>query len=285
MERQLPTRGVRVYDSQITPERHGVKREYEDPVTPFADGTQVSEGFKFLPVPTETDDLQTTCTKLEELAKIVEQGNSLALFTGLNLATYPSKSDLESVAMSQLTSEELWMYETWKEMKTRQDTKSKNGDRSCNEGDSNAMKLPYFDWEQNVAPVPQGAHSLKRFTQRAAAMDVVFGHRGATPENASWLTSHMIFMLPLVKAVTKVTNITKNLKNSHQSRQTRGLTDMEVAEVETARKLVSIANKNRAREMEKIRRLSKRIEKSASILRERAEALERLRHTSIMQRR
>ncbi|GCB24208.1 hypothetical protein AAWM_07093 [Aspergillus awamori] len=280
MERQLPTRGVRILDTQIAPERHGVKREYHDPSTPSADSTQVNEGFKFLAVPTETDDLEATCTKLKELAKTVEQGNSLALFTGLKLATYPSKSDPESVAMSQLTPEELWMYETWKEMKMIQDAESTNGDRSCGEEDRNGMKLPYFDWEQNVAPVPQGAQSLKRFTQRAAAMDVVFGHQGATPENASWLTSHMIFMLPLVKAVTKITNIKKNLKNNHQSRHTRGLTDMEAAEVETARKLVAIATKNRAREMEKIRRLTKSIEEDALIIRGRAEALERSRHTS-----
>ncbi|OJJ67939.1 hypothetical protein ASPBRDRAFT_33785 [Aspergillus brasiliensis CBS 101740] len=277
MERQLPTRGVRVYDTQIAPEHYEVKREYHDPDTPSTDSTQVSEGFRFLPVPTESDDLATTCMKLEELAKTVEQGNSLALFTGLKLATYPAKSDLESMAMSQLTPEELWMYETWKEMKMIQDTEIKGG-RYSGEEDHNGMQLPYFNWEQNVAPVPQGAQSMKKFTQRAAAMDVVFGHRGATPENASWLTSHMVFMLPLVKAVTKVTNLKKNLKNNHRSRHTRGLTDMEAAEVETARKLVVIANKNQSREMEKIRRLTKSIEESALILKGRVEALERSRH-------
>ncbi|RDK45567.1 hypothetical protein M752DRAFT_324468 [Aspergillus phoenicis ATCC 13157] len=80
-------------------------------------------------------------------------------------------------------------------------------------------------------------------SQRAAAIDMVFGHQDATPGNASWLTLYMIFMILFVKAVTKITNIKNNLKNNHQLWDTRGPTDMQTAEIETARILVAIVTK------------------------------------------
>ncbi|RAL02060.1 uncharacterized protein BO80DRAFT_423974 [Aspergillus ibericus CBS 121593] len=284
MEYQLPLRGVRLPDDPM--EEHKTYHvESHNRGTYSTNIAQLSEEFRILPVPTDTDDLETTCTKLEELAKVVEQGNSLALFTGLKLATQRTR-DPESVAKAQLTPDELMMYESWKAMRMRQTTRQSDGDGNGNgngihdddnnqNGQSEIMQLPDFNWAENVAPVPQGAQSLKKFTRRAEAMDVVFGHEGATPENASWLTSNMIFMLPLVKAVTKVCNIGKHLENTSGDRHMRGLTDMEAAEVETVRRLVAIAGKNRTREMEKIHRLTRSIQEAMLVLKARADALER----------
>ncbi|PYI05317.1 hypothetical protein BO78DRAFT_371390 [Aspergillus sclerotiicarbonarius CBS 121057] len=274
MEYQLPMRGARVSDHHM--EEYKIHHaELHDQGTHATNVAQYSEGFRILPVPTETDDLEATFTKLEELAKVVKQGNSLALFTGLKLATQKAR-DPESVAKAQLTPHELMMYEAWKNMRTIQDTRQDDGGDCKHDQDSRpVMNLPDFNWEENVAPVPQGAQSLKKFTRRAEAMDVVFGHQGATPENASWLTSNMISILPLIKAVTKVCNIGKHLENSNSDRHTRDLTEMEAAEVETVRKLVAIAGKNRNREMAKIHRLTRSIEEAMLVLRGRAEALEK----------
>ncbi|RAL14282.1 uncharacterized protein BO97DRAFT_404262 [Aspergillus homomorphus CBS 101889] len=219
---------------------------------------QLSENLKFLPVPTATDDLEATMKKMEDLAQIVAQGNSLALFTGLALASQTTR-DTESLAKEQLSPEETALYEAWQARKA----------------DPNlaGSPLPSFDWNANVAPIPEGAQSLKNFTKRAAAMDVIFEHQGATPENASWLTTHMPEVLPLVKAVTKIANVKQSLAAQNQA-QYRGLTDMEAAEVETVRKIVAIAETNTNRELERMRRLARSIREAASIIKSRAEALQ-----------
>jgi transposase len=54
----------------------------------------------------------------------------------------------------------------------------------------------------------------------------------------------------------------------------RGLTDMEAAEVETVRKIVSLAERNRTRELEKIRKLTRSITESAAVVKARVKVLE-----------
>ena len=231
----------------------------------------LGENLKILPVPMDTDDLETTSRKMQDLARVVEQGNSLALWTGLKLASHNKRRDLESSARSQMTESEWELYERWKGM---QDT--------CNDGDEHnnlneqqkPMDVPEFDWNENKAPVPTGAHSVRKFTQRAAAMDMVWGHEGATPEHASWLTFNMPVMLPLIKAITKVSNIQKHIQNADPL--AGKLTDMEAAEIETVRRVVEVAEGNRLRELERIRKLAKSICESAAIIKSRAEGLEKL---------
>ncbi|PYH95305.1 hypothetical protein BO71DRAFT_449450 [Aspergillus ellipticus CBS 707.79] len=266
MEHRLPTRGVLLPDDHEEIKRESSIERPKPTMSPV-DLMDLSASLKILPVPTLTDALEATSTKLTELAKVVEKGNSLALFTGLQLASQKPR-DPETVAKESLTTMELEQYESWKRM-----TES-HGNMHSGESRGETMKLPGFNWETNLAPVPQGAQSMKKFTKRAAAMDIVFGHQGATPEHAAWLTSNMIFILPLIKAVTKVSNIGEHLESTKDPHM-RGLTDMEVAELETVRKLLSIVDKNRNREMEKIHRLMRSINESMSVLKARAEALEK----------
>jgi uncharacterized protein YlxW (UPF0749 family) len=54
----------------------------------------------------------------------------------------------------------------------------------------------------------------------------------------------------------------------------RGLTDVEAAEVETVRKIVSLAERNRTRELEKIRKLTRSITESAAVIKARVKSLE-----------
>ncbi|RAK71408.1 uncharacterized protein BO72DRAFT_392096 [Aspergillus fijiensis CBS 313.89] len=220
--------------------------------------SQLSRNLRSLPIPTTTDDLEETLKKLQDLAEVVTQGNSLALFTGLKLVALPTR-DPETLAKEQMSPNEILLYEAWKARKADPNVEG--------------SLLPSFDWIANVAPVPQGAHSLKKLTKRAAAMDVVFDHQGATPENAAWLTSRMPATLPLVKAVARISHCKQSLEQQSQA-HFRGLSDMEAAEVETIRKIVAVAEANTNRELERMRRLARSIRESASIIKSRAEALQ-----------
>jgi hypothetical protein len=243
-----------------------------EPALDPTDLRHLGENLKLLPVPSVNDDLETTAKKMRALAQVVSDGNSLALFTGLQMASQHSR-DPESIAVSQMTPDERWMYEAWQ--KSRKRRKRKNPDDQDSEEAPTRGRVPAvdFDWVKNVAPVPDGAQSLKKFTERAAAMDIVWDHQGATPENAAWLTFNLPAALPLVKAVSRVRNAEKHRQNSRDSSM-RGLTDMEAAEVETVRKIVSLAERNRTRELEKIRKLTRSITESAAGIKARIKYLE-----------
>lgn len=233
----------------------------------------LGEKLKILPVPSVNDDLETTAKKMKALARVVSDGNSLALFTGLQVASQ-HLSDPESIAVSQMTPDERVQYEAWQ--RSRKNGPMKNpGDQDSEETSSRGEKVPGvgFDWVKNVAPVPNGAQSLKKFTERAAAMDIIWDHQGATLENAAWLTFNQPAILPLIKAVCRVRTAERHRKNNREP-SLRGLTDMEAAEVETVRKIVSLAERNRTRELEKIRKLTRSITESVAVIKARVKALE-----------
>lgn len=230
--------------------------------------------FSILSIPETEDDLETTATKMEALADVARRGNSLALWTGLKGAKSRFQPgivqgrDTESDARAQMTPMEREQYDAWKAGK---------------------CPVPGFDWKENVAAIPRGTQSLKKFGQRAAVMDVVWGYRQqkppdqekdgkdgdggdgrATPENASWLTFNMPFMLPLTNAITRVSNAEKQAQQAPHA----GFSEMEVVEMETARKIVAAAERNRTRELERIRKLTRSITENAEVLRARVQHLE-----------
>lgn len=201
------------------------------------------------PVPSPTDDLETTAKKLEALADVVKQGSSLALYTGLKLS-HPKPRDAESIAVSQMTAVELECYNDWK---------------------SKTTPVPSFDWGNNKSAVPTGHQSQKKFTRRAAAMDVVWGRDGATAEHASWLTTKMAFILPLVKAVSRVLTAEEHYRNDPMLK----MGPMKAAEIETAKAIVYIAERNRERELQRIRGLTRSISRSTSVLQSRTAGLKK----------
>ncbi|KAB8236091.1 uncharacterized protein BDW43DRAFT_20433 [Aspergillus alliaceus] len=269
MESRLPTRDTRKRESDSHEPSSTSKRPYGATMDPQA-LRGLGEALKILPVPTDTDDLETTSRKMQDLARVVMEGNSLALWTGLRMAPKTSSRDPEASAKAQMALSEQELYERWEEMQ-----KTRNG---RNENDTHPDKhkplvIPEFDWDKNKTSVPTGAHSVRKFTQRAAAMDIVWGHQGATPEHASWLTFNMPSMLPLIKAITKISNIQKHIQDADPL--AGKLTDMEAAEIETVRRAVAIAEGNRIRELERIRKLAKSICESAAVLKSRAQELEK----------
>lgn len=234
------------------------------------------QDFTIHPIPEIDDDLETTAAKLKDLASVVQKGNSLALWTGLKAATPQPRSDAETNARMQMTPSERQVYDAWKEGK---------------------YQIPEFEWMGNVAVVPKGAQSLKKFEKRAIAMDIIWGWRPlsqperedkgegegssasdsistnarATPENASWLTFNMPATLPLIQAVVRVLNAEKQAQQNPHA----GLSEMEIVEMETARKIVAAAERNRSRELERIRLLTRSISQNTEVMKARIQSLEK----------
>lgn len=237
---------------------------------------KLRQDFTIHPIPEIDDDLETTATKLKDLASVVQKGNSLALWTGLKAATPQPRSDAETNARMQMTPSERQAYDAWKEGK---------------------YQIPEFEWTGNVAVVPNGVQSLKKFEKRAVAMDIIWGWRPlsqpereedkekegssgvtarATPENASWLTFNMPATLPLIQAVVRVLNAEKQAQQNPHA----GLSEMEVVEMETARKIVATAERNRSRELERIRLLTRSISQNTEVMKARIQSLEKLLQSS-----
>lgn len=212
----------------------------------------LSTGREQTNTPKPTDDLETTAHKLSVLANLVTTGNSLALHTGLTHSTAPTRRDSESLARSQMSSPEIESYDHWK---------------------NRLVPLPTFDWVVNKAPLPSAAASTARkFTRRAAAMERAWSVPAGTAsaEHAAWLTFNMAYALPLVTAVGRV------LVAEEQGRADplAHLGPMDVAEVETLRSLVGTAEKVRAGELQRVKRLNKSALESVAVLNKRVRELQ-----------
>lgn len=247
----------------------------------------------FLTIPNDSDNLETTASKTHALADTAKAGNSLALFTGMAVTAgtggeggpLSQSQDAETVARGQMRAEERMAYDAWRKRE---------------------YVVPGFDWGVNVAGVPGGAQSAKKFALRAVVMDVIWGDKSkgggtgtgtgtgigsgigskgdgtgrdengegekgnATAENASWLTFNMPSMLPLITAVTRVLKAEKQAAQGPHA----GLSHMEAVEVKTARQIVAAAERNRTRELERIHRLTRDITRCVEVLKSRAQYLE-----------
>lgn len=221
---------------------------WNDGPSDFQNQLAVPTGTEFpfvLPVPREEDDLEATARKLRGLADMVTAGRSLALAAGE--ASSKPRRNAEAFAKERMTVIELAQYEEWKQQK---------------------FPLPEFDWTANRVPVV--ANNLKTFSQRAAAMNIIWQRDDATPENAAWLTNFVPRMAPLLKAVTKLSTAEAHLDvHDPYSR----MTEDEIAELEAIRTVIAVVDKNVARERERMRKLTESISESQAMLRGRLASL------------
>ncbi|KAJ5167823.1 uncharacterized protein N7482_003417 [Penicillium canariense] len=201
--------------------------------------------FPFLvPVPTAGDDLEATAHKLSDLVQIISSGRPFALTTGQASTSKPSA---EAFAKERMLATELVQYERWK---------------------GRIYPLPAFDWATNIRPVPEEA--LKTFSQRAAAMDIIWHHQGATPENAAWLSVNHSDLLPLVKAVTKVLSAKVHLEKYNPLSR---LSETQIAEAKTLQLINAVVGENVERERARLRRVIECINQSRAVLRARLKVL------------
>lgn len=171
-------------------------------------------GDRNLPMPEEDDDLHSIARKMRALASVVESGKSMAVATGFSKAAHQER-DPETIARASMTPQELRQYEAWK----------------------GGIPMPPFDTTSNRTPVKGGEKNMERFVKRARAMDTIWKRQGFTAENAMWLTVNWNYAVPLVVAVAKVHGAERELVGGQTE-----LTEMELAEVQTAHKAVAISS-------------------------------------------
>lgn len=227
----------------------------------------------FLPIPEPGDDLETTLRKTHGLAVAVANGGSL---THPNAPTPPSPPKPTSqaaplpklqdaafaLAKERMTGRELTHYKKWK---------------------ANELNLPRFDFtrfKENVSP-----EAMRTFTQRAAAMDVVWTRQGTSPANAAYLSGRMPHCVSVVKAVEKVLKAQIELEQQQQKTQqqqrARGrgpkpkesLRESEKAELEMLQHIRTAIDVNVTREMTRVQDHVKSIEESVTILKRRLKDL------------
>ncbi|AGK89732.1 hypothetical protein [Cryphonectria parasitica bipartite mycovirus 1] len=200
-----------------------------------------------LPVPDETDNLQTTARKLAALAAIVERGKSLAVHTGYAGAAHATRDPVD-LAKTSMTPAEVKQYETW----------------------ARGIRMPEFNFVTNREPLRGQEGARKRYERRARAMNKIWKTNVAVAENAMFVSIHLTYMVPLVAAVSKIEAAEMELVGGSND-----LTEMELAEVQTAHKITSIASANMNSMMEQIRRLTSSINSSKEIIQAREHAIKR----------
>ncbi|KAI1007649.1 hypothetical protein K3495_g580 [Podosphaera aphanis] len=206
--------------------RTGAKGEVID----YDNPTALAAPILYAPEP--SDSLETVNYKINYLADAVKQGHSLAIRTGFSKAANPG-CDPTSIARSSMDCEEAQQYDSWRAGK---------------------IKLPHVDWKVSRRAIIGGAKSQNRFEKRAAAMREIYRESNIDAENAFWFTTEHTYALPLVKAIARIHGAQRNLLGGQFT-----LTGMELAEVQTARKIVATA-------MENLNRVSRSINAASKVI-------------------
>lgn len=168
-----------------------------------------------LPLPQRRDSLITIATKMKALARVANDGKSIAVATWF-VGARDQVRDPELLARMSMRSLEWRQYQSWK----------------------NGVIMPKFDWVRNREIVPGGDGSHRRFTERAQAMATIYNVEDVAPENAAWLYQHMSYAIPLVRAVVRVARAEKHIRRGGGLAVTNW---MELAEAQTARKAVAVS--------------------------------------------
>ncbi|KAJ5144071.1 uncharacterized protein N7515_002858 [Penicillium bovifimosum] len=188
-----------------------------------------------LPVPEPTDDLETTARKIAALARIVEQGKSIAVHTGFHYGTH-DRRDPEIVARDSMTPLQARQYDAWKAGAT----------------------MPDIDWSRchSVKPVPFdiSKEDYQDIHWHAYALKAIFRCNYLGTKHALWFTSNMAFAMPLIHAMCKVaaarhslTGCESPLAEDPRHWFTGGqetLTDDEVSEIRAAHRVVAVKGKH-----------------------------------------
>lgn len=209
-------------------------------------------------IPKNSDSLAAIARKMERLAGIVQRNESLAVHTNFTFSKF-NGIDPEAIAIKNMDEMELYWYQGWKDSEAN--NRNDRGNAVNYEEDENDIgarfQVPSVDWSSPdfAAQVPNGQKSRQTFTYRAEAMQKIWLPNAVeevkkeeeadtarssqvytiTPENAAWLTSNMIDMLPLVKAVSKIQSAERDLAGGLTA-----LTIHEMAELQTIKGIASI---------------------------------------------
>ncbi|CAG9987656.1 unnamed protein product [Clonostachys byssicola] len=200
-------------------------------------------GGSILPTPEPTDDAQTTALKLRALSKAVEEGASLAVRTGYKRAVHSGR-DPVMIAKQRMTAAEAAQYDFW----------------------AFGGGMPDINWQVSVKDV--GGAAL--FPYHTEAMRAIWKDNSITHENAAWLHSELRAFLPLVIAVSKVFAARRDLVGGQEA-----LAALEMAELQTARKIIGTAVGNVNQAFARLRAISRDVNHSRQVIKARENALKK----------
>jgi len=166
-----------------------------------------------LPIPLPGDNLTDLAAKMKDLRIVVEKGHSLTVATGMKGAAF-NTTDPEEKAIAEMSTVEEEMYKSWKQ----------------------GARLNEFDKRTCVEPVTKwrGAdHTLDKWLQGLQRM---YGDDTLTRENCVWFAVNADFMVPTITAHLKVIAAARSLVDGGNR-----LTPQEMAEYQTARKILGEA--------------------------------------------
>lgn len=122
------------------------------------------------------DDIQLIAEKMENIADVAR---------GFPVAVHMVEVPESIVRQATMTPKEKKQYDAWKEGR---------------------MVLPPFNWSYNKAEIPTNKDTLKLYLKRAAALDAMYEHKGATVGNVAWYMTNWEFAMPLMSAIVRVEN-------------------------------------------------------------------------------
>jgi hypothetical protein len=217
----------------------------------FTHGPSATKGP--LPTPEPGDNLVTLANKMRDLAEVINEGKSLALFTGLSKAVSQTL-DQEESALNSMTPDET---KKWQYFRA-------------------GAELPAIDFDTDKSPVPGGHGSAASWQEKAFGLAYLYGKRvdvqldvtGVSVENVAWVFKNKQPMISLVTAAVKYIKAERGLRSG-----VANATPMEMAEYTTCGRVAGTANAARQAIMEEVNRLNRAIQADCDIVQERHRAL------------
>ncbi|OQE14149.1 hypothetical protein PENFLA_c040G05421 [Penicillium flavigenum] len=201
--------------SQSTPSTKAAKRSFEemfDPNPPIDFAENLPDTTTFLSTPEPTDKLVQAYRKLERLADLVNEDKSLAIHTNYAKALHKQRNPITE-AKDKMLPAELKQYNAW----------------------VGGAVMPTVDWKNSREPVELPQHEESHFKKQVRAIREIYDDRHITRTSAYWFMSNFGYMLPLIEAVVMVQSAQRKYVRDRE-----GLTELELAELETARNIVQV---------------------------------------------
>ncbi|KAH7159789.1 hypothetical protein B0J13DRAFT_519231 [Dactylonectria estremocensis] len=164
-----------------------------------------------LDLPKITDNLLELAVKLEAFAKVIIDGESLAVHAGHPADKQPMR-DRVAIAGLTMTPQEVTQYEAW----------------------VSGCTVPPIHWKTGRKRSPSLV-AKAHYELRAQAMNVIWECNQATPENVVWLTTKKAHMMPLITAIVKIAKARKDLVAS--------VAELDAAELQFTREALATTTK------------------------------------------
>jgi hypothetical protein len=225
MRNRRPDMSIDQPTSESTPRTTPLKCSFEERFGPSPCRIDFTENLPdtttFLSTPEPTDKLVQAYRKLEKLADLVREDKSLAIHTNYAKALHKQRNPIAE-AKDKMLPAELRQYNAW----------------------IGGVVVPTVDWENSRKtvewknsgkPVGLPRHEESHFTKQVLAIREIYDDPCITPISAYWFMSNFGYMLPLIEAVVLVGSAQRKYVRDRE-----GLTEMELAELETALNIVQV---------------------------------------------